>query len=143
MQGKLMAQIQNEYLNYTNGFYTYALTGSNAAYMDFIFDFISGNRTNTWNVFKKVSYSYDSFKRDIAMVHIIYKKSTLVKFGSQQMMTWVDYFSQVGGILGLLLGMGFMSFIEIIWLCGRVILIKYKLYMPKINTNQTEEIQNS
>jgi len=35
-------------------------------------------------------------------------------------MTWIDYFSAVGGLLGLVLGMGFFSLFELIWLCLRI-----------------------
>ena len=54
------------------------------------------------------------------MVEIIYQKSTLVQIGTQLNMTWIDYFSSVGGLLGLVLGMGFFSFFELIWLCLRI-----------------------
>jgi hypothetical protein len=36
-------------------------------------------------------------------------------------MTWIDYFSTVGGLLGLVLGMGIISFVELIWLCLRIL----------------------
>ena len=36
-------------------------------------------------------------------------------------MTWIDYLSAVGGLLGLVLGMGFISFVELFWLAIRII----------------------
>ena len=36
-------------------------------------------------------------------------------------MTWIDYFATVGGLLGLMLGMGLVSFIELIWLFLRIL----------------------
>jgi hypothetical protein len=42
-------------------------------------------------------------------------------------MTWIDYFSTVGGLLGLVLGMGFISFIELFWLALRIIALKLQL----------------
>ena len=42
-------------------------------------------------------------------------------------MTWIDYFSTVGGLLGLVLGMGFISFIELFWLVLRIIALKLQL----------------
>jgi hypothetical protein len=40
--------------------------------------------------------------------------------GTQLTMTWIEYFATVGGLLGLVLGMGLVSFIEIIWLLLRI-----------------------
>jgi hypothetical protein len=124
MQGKLMAQIQNEYLDDSSGYFTYTTYDEQTSYCSFITEYVSSTRTNAWNVFKNTAYSYDSFKKDVAMVQINYKKSTLVQLGSQRTMAWIDYFSQVGGILGLLLGMGFVSFFEIVWHCGKIIFIR-------------------
>jgi hypothetical protein len=52
--------------------------------------------------FKQVSY--DAFDNDIAMVQVIFQKSTAVLMGSQLAMTWIDYLATVGGLLGLVLG---------------------------------------
>ncbi len=41
--------------------------------------------------------------------------------GTQVTMSWIDYFSAVGGLLGLVLGMGIVSVVEIIWLALRLI----------------------
>jgi hypothetical protein len=40
--------------------------------------------------------------------------------GHSPRMNWIDYLSAVGGLLGLVLGMGIVSFIELIWLCFRL-----------------------
>ena len=55
------------------------------------------------------------------MVQIMYQKSTIVLTGSWLNMTWIDYFSVVEGLLGLVLGMGFVTFIEMFWLGLRII----------------------
>ena len=47
--------------------------------------------------------------------------------GSQLDMTWIDYFAAVGGLLGLVLGMGFVSFIELVWLGLRIFAKKLNL----------------
>jgi hypothetical protein len=67
---------------------------------------------------------YDAFDKDIAIVQISFQKSTAILMGSQQAMTWIDYLSNVGGLLGLVLGMGFVSFIELIWLALRIFALK-------------------
>jgi len=84
-------------------------------------------RNYGYNIFKATkTMVYNPYDRDIAMVEIIYKKSTLVEFESQIYMTWIDYFSAVGGLMGLVLGMGFFSFFEMIWLCLRIASKKFK-----------------
>ncbi len=103
-----MSQIQNEFLNEFNGYY------------ENLPSYIPMFHINNWrtpnNIFKKLS-SYDTFEKDIAMVQIIFSKSTFVQMGSQLRMSWSDYLSEVGGLLGLVLGTGFVSFIELAWLC--------------------------
>ena len=71
--------------------------------------------------------TYNAYEKDIAVVQFYFKKSTVVQMGTQATMTWVDYFSAVGGLLGLVLGMGIVSFIEILWLCLRLIARTMKL----------------
>jgi len=77
------------------------------------------------NIFKQTSLTYNAFDEDVAMVEIIYQKSTLVQIQSQLAMTWIDYFSAVGGLMGLVLGMGFFSVFELIWLCLRAVSKKF------------------
>ena len=54
-----------------------------------------------------------------------FQKSTIFQMGIQPRMTWIDYLSTVGGLVGLVLGMGIVSFIELIWLCMRIAAKKY------------------
>ena len=68
---------------------------------------------------------YDAYVKDIATVSIVFKKSSLVQLGSRPTMGWVDYFAAVGGLLGLVLGMGIVSFIELFWLGLRMLALKY------------------
>ena len=44
---------------------------------------------------------YDAYEKDIAMVQIYFKKSTIFEMGSKPRMNWIDYLSTVGGLLGL------------------------------------------
>ena len=53
-------------------------------------------------------------------LQIFFETSSVMEIVSQLRMTWVDFFSNIGGLLGLVLGMGFISFIEIIWLALRL-----------------------
>ena len=73
------------------------------------------------DVFKKNPKTYDPFESDMALVQITYKTPTAFYIGSQSKMSWTDYFSTVGGLLGLVLGMGFVSFVEMLWQCMRIL----------------------
>ena len=68
----------------------------------------------------KSSTPYDTYKKDIAMVKVYFKKAKGIQMVTQSTMSWTDYFSTVGGLLGLVLGMGIVSFIELFWLCLRI-----------------------
>ena len=73
------------------------------------------------SLFKINDPTYDAFNIDIATVEIYFKKSSAFQIGRQSKMNWIDYFSTVGGLLGLVLGMGFVSFIELFWLGLRLL----------------------
>jgi len=72
------------------------------------------------DIFTQNQKTYDAYDEDIAVVQIYFKKSTVFQMGSQPRMTWIDYFSTVGGLMGLVLGMGIVSIIELVWLCLRL-----------------------
>ena len=77
--------------------------------------------------FTKNHETYDPFKTDIATVEIYFRKASIIQMGRQSKMSWIDYLSTVGGLLGLVLGMGFVSFIEFFWLCIRLIARKLNM----------------
>ena len=83
--------------------------------------------TSGGDVFTQNAKTYDAYEKDIAMVQIFFRTSTVFQMGSQPRMTWIDYLSTVGGLLGLVLGMGIVSFIELIWLCLRLGARKWNL----------------
>jgi len=65
--------------------------------------------------------TYDAFETDIATLEVFFSKSSVVQMGLHSKMSWIDYFANVGGLLGLVLGMGFVSFIEVFWFFLRVL----------------------
>ena len=76
------------------------------------------------DVFTQNPKTYDAYEKDIALVQIFFRKSTIIQMGRQARMNWIDYFSTVGGLLGLVLGMGIVSFIELFWVCLRLVALK-------------------
>jgi len=119
MQMRLISQIQNEFWNERAQKF-----GNIPAYIK---ELKSSIRNYGIDIFKKPQKQYNAFDEDIAMVQIIYQKSTAIVMKSQLTMTWIDYFSAVGGLLGLVLGMGFVSFIELFWLGMRIIALKLNM----------------
>jgi hypothetical protein len=72
------------------------------------------------DILRKKTANYDAFKNDIAIVQLYFEKATALQIYRQATMNWLDYLANVGGLLGLVLGMGFVSVFEIIWLCCRI-----------------------
>ena len=79
------------------------------------------------NLFEQNPRYHDAFEKDIALVEIFFKKPTLVLVSRKARMNWIDYFSTVGGLLGLVLGMGSISVVELLWLCLRLAALKMNL----------------
>ena len=79
------------------------------------------------SIFKNNPETYDAFETDIAVVEIYFRKASIIEIGLQSKMGWIDYLSTVGGLLGLVLGMGFVSFIELVWLGIRLVAWKLRL----------------
>ena len=69
------------------------------------------------DVFGKDDIGYDAFDKDIARVQIYFKSVSTMRMHKSKTMTWTDFFSNIGGLFGLILGMGIISLIEICWLC--------------------------
>jgi len=67
---------------------------------------------------------YSVYDRDIALLEVFFKKPTIIQITRQARMNWIDYISTVGGLLGLVLGMGIISFIELLWVCLRLVALK-------------------
>ncbi len=79
------------------------------------------NNLNKYSLGRNMETTYDAFDIDFAPVDIYYHKSSVLQLGRESKMNWIDFLSTVGGLLGLVLGMGFVSFIEVFWLWIRVL----------------------
>ncbi len=79
------------------------------------------------DILRKNVKSYNAFDEDIAIVQLYFEKATAFQIYRQASMNWLDYLANVGGLLGLVLGMGFISMFEIVWLCCRFAAKGFKL----------------
>jgi hypothetical protein len=52
---------------------------------------------------------YDAYKEDIALVTFYFDGSTAFQYTRAPRMTWTDFMSQVGGLMGLCLGFRYMA----------------------------------
>ena len=59
---------------------------------------------------------YNAYTEDIAVVQVFFEPAAVFLFGSQPSQTWIDYFSTVGGLLGLCIGISIVTVIELVWL---------------------------
>ena len=59
---------------------------------------------------------YDSIDKDVAQVQVFFKSVSTLRNHKARTMTWTNFFSNIGGLFGLILGMGIISLFEIIWL---------------------------
>jgi len=88
----------------------------------------SSTRNYTYELmFEQNPQTYDAFDKDIAVLEIFFRKPTILQMRRKARMTWIDFFSAIGGLLGLVLGTGIISFVELLWVCLRLTALKMNL----------------
>jgi hypothetical protein len=75
------------------------------------------------DIFVTTNKPYNAYDNDIAVVQIFFESAYITKIESSPKMSWIDYFSNVGGIFGLVLGMGIISVVELFWIILRYLLV--------------------
>jgi uncharacterized membrane protein len=50
------------------------------------------------------------------MLQIYFKTSTVLEYETFPSQTWIDFFSIIGGLLGLCIGMSIVTVVELFWL---------------------------
>jgi hypothetical protein len=71
-------------------------------------------------MFNPVNESYDAFEKDIALAQFYFKSASVLEFQTDVSQTWIDFFSAIGGLLGLCIGISIVTFVELFWLLFRV-----------------------
>ena len=79
--------------------------------------------------------TYNAFSSDIAEVKIFFKSATAIGIERQPVMTWIDFFSNVGGLLGLVLGIGAITLMEFIWLSNKIVTQLLSIQSPILNVD--------
>lgn len=103
---------------------------------------ISSNmRANTKKkiqTFHYINQTYNAFEKDIAELEIFFEVESVLKITTTMKMTWVDFLSNVGGLLGLCLGLSVVTAVELVWLGMRIVMsflwsVQIKLKTRPIN----------
>lgn len=78
----------------------------------------------TTNALSKLTY--ESLKRNLVEFSVFYGDLGYVQYEEVEDVGWLDLVSNVGGTLGLFIGMSFLSFVEILDIILQIILHKKK-----------------
>ena len=73
----------------------------------------SGSSLPTGDVFEATNKPYQPLEKDIASVQIFFDSAHATQIQRSPKMSWNDFFSNVGGLFGLLIGVGIISLFEI------------------------------
>ena len=79
---------------------------------------IEDERKKSNSIFKselKGEQTYDAFKKDIGIVNVFFGKEKILKYVTSNKMSNLDFLSQIGGSLGLSMGVSIVSIIELIY----------------------------
>jgi hypothetical protein len=64
--------------------------------------------------------TYEAYEKDIAILQIYFKTPTVVEYKTYPRQSWIDFFSAIGGLLGLCIGLSIVTFVELFWLVLRI-----------------------
>ena len=65
--------------------------------------------------------TYDAYDKDLAVASFYFRKTSIIELKTDVSQTWIDFFSAIGGLLGLCIGMSIVTIIELFWLCCRIV----------------------
>ena len=61
------------------------------------------------------SMGYDAWTEDIAVVNFFFKSPTVLVYKTERKMTFIHLVSQLGGTMGLCIGLSLISLVEILY----------------------------
>ena len=59
--------------------------------------------------------------QDIALLEVFFEATTVIQFSTYATQTWADYFANIGGLLGLCIGLSIVTLVELAWLGMKLI----------------------
>ena len=84
--------------------------------------------------------SYNAFNEDIAVVTFYFPTHVATEITTNAKMTWLDYLSQVGGLLGLFLGCSVISMSEFVYWFTAVYFMKRKEARRNQKSNRISQV---
>ena len=63
----------------------------------------------------KANPTYDAFEMDIGILNVYFGKEMIMKYTKKNRMTTSDFMSQIGGSVGLAMGVSIISVVELIY----------------------------
>jgi hypothetical protein len=85
--------------------------------------------------FQNETLTYDLIKQSVLSLNVYYDQLSYTQISKDAKLGLVDLISGIGGLLGLFLGMSFLSFVELI----EIILESIVIILKKFKNNKTED----
>ena len=101
----------------------YTLTTSSLAYPTKIYADMLANQTQIKNRFNNIPPTYEQLKQSIASVNINYNQLGYTQINEIQKISVTDLVTNIGGTMGLFLGLSFLSFFEIVELLVELVFL--------------------
>ena len=74
-----------------------------------------GETSDVFTIMNRKQKTYDAYEKDIGMVSFFFETTTAYEFYRVPKMTWSDFISQLGGMLGLCMGLSLVSIFEFVY----------------------------
>ena len=85
--------------------------------------------------FQNETITYDLIKQSVLSLNVYYDQLSYTQISREAKLEIVDLVGSIGGLLGLFLGMSFLSFVELI----EIVLESIVIILKKYKNNKTED----
>ena len=76
--------------------------------------------------------TYNAFEKDIGIINVFFKDKKIMRYVTANRMSFFDFLSQIGGSLGLVMGISIISLVEIIyWFTFRLFTNLGRVHQPE------------
>jgi hypothetical protein len=111
----------------------YTLTTSSLDYPTKIYADMLSSQGAVLRRFNNKKPTYQQIKQSIASININYNQLCYTQIKEAQKITAIDLATNIGGTIGLFLGLSLLSFIEILELLIEIIFVFFEKKFPKKN----------
>ena len=111
---------------------TYSVTTSSTDYPSAIYALMLGSQSVVQERFNNTMPSYDQLKKSMVSINLNYNELRFTQIEESQKTTIIDFVSNIGGTMGLFLGISFLSFFEIAEVLLEILFIWYENRKSKV-----------